>query len=402
MIKKLNLSAFLTIIFLTPLFAQTDDQFRVFCKEDAARQLALKQLEGRDREEFEEKLALRCPRIDLPTIPLHAADPSPEASHTDWGYDARYSPNGRRIVSASRDGTVRVWDAETGKPIRRIAAAIEKPLVGASRPGIVRRVTFVGDETRIAASSDENPVRLFDVASGEMIAEFPFVHPRPDDTTAPRVAATTNSLLLIAGYRDDVEAIDAGTRALRYRLTGHDAEATAIAVSEAADLVATGGSDGIAGQRVESNTRVYLWRLSTGEKIADMLLGNSRPEALAFSRDGSQLAVISHDTVQIYSVTDKRVTQTIKVHPFYGFFDAAFTADGKGLMTCRSHPQLWDLATGKLVRHFGPFNDLCHSVDVSPDGRFAVTTSMGSDIRVWEIATGAFYRRLGVDVHPPR
>ena len=54
------------------------------------------------------------------------------------------------------------------------------------------------------------------------------------------------------------------------------------------------------------------------------------------------------------------------------------------------------------MRHFGPFRELCHSVDLSPDGRFAVTTSMGSDLRIWEIATGTFYRRLGIDVHPRR
>lgn len=92
-------------------------------------------------------------------------------------------------------------------------------------------------------------------------------------------------------------------------------------------------------------------------------------------------------------MADKRITQTIG--PISTSFAVAFTADNKGLIICGRHPILWDLATGKKLRHFGPFSDLCHSIDVSPDGRFAVTTSMGSDLRIWEIATGAFYRRLG-------
>jgi WD40 repeat protein len=104
-------------------------------------------------------------------------------------------------------------------------------------------------------------------------------------------------------------------------------------------------------------------------------------------------------TVHVYSVKDLRVTRAIVVHPFAGF-DVAFTADGKGLITCQSHPVLWDLATGDIVRHFGPFNDLCHSVDVSPDGKFVVSTSMASDVKIWEIATGVFHRRLGIDVKP--
>ena len=131
-------------------------------------------------------------------------------------------------------------------------------------------------------------------------------------------------------------------------------------------------------------------------------MGDSRPSALAFSRDGTQLAIVLGGAVHVYSVADRSLTRRIVVHPFASAFDAAFTADGKGLISCQSHPILWALETGNLVRHFGGWSDLCHSIDVSPDGRFAVTGSMGSDVRVWEIATGAFHRRFGLDVQPPR
>src|ERR1700758_4706566 len=32
-------------------------------------------------------------------------------------FSARFSPDGRQIVTASKDGTARLWDAATGKPI---------------------------------------------------------------------------------------------------------------------------------------------------------------------------------------------------------------------------------------------------------------------------------------------
>ena len=100
--------------------------------------------------------------------------------------------------------------------------------------------------------------------------------------------------------------------------------------------------------------------------------------------------------MHVYSVAERRITRKLRLRS--GLFGVAFTADGMGLITCTQHPILWDLATGKTLRHFGPFSDLCQSVD----GRFAVTTSMGSDVRVWEIATGAFHRRLGANVAPRR
>jgi len=92
-------------------------------------------------------------QIELPDKPLHAAaDQSPEARHTDWGYDARFSPDGKRIISASFDGTVRVWDAETGTPVRRIVAAMEKPIVGAPKPALrtlsVRSVNHRSNQIR--------------------------------------------------------------------------------------------------------------------------------------------------------------------------------------------------------------------------------------------------------------
>jgi WD40 repeat protein len=383
-----------------PAPAQTPDQVRAICKDPSLQQKLLGQVQDFRRKALEWEIEARCAQIDLPSTPVHdTADASPDASHTDWIFDARYSRDGRTIVSGSRDGTVRVWDAETGKPIRRIAVADGDPSKDPNNKGIIRSVTLVGNGTRAAAASDRNPVRLIELATGKIIANFPVV----SDSFGGTIAGTTDGLLFIGGYTDNVDAIDANTQAVRYRLPGHQMEASAIAVSETAGLVATAASSDYAEPQAKLKPRVQLWRLNTGENIADFAPeGHSRPGPLAFSRDGTQLAIVSGELVHIYSVAAKRVAKTISLDPMTRPFDVAFTADGKGLLTCATHPVLWDLATGKRVRHFGTFMDLCHSVDVSPDGRFAVTTSMGSDLRIWEVATGTFYRRLGGNVPTKR
>lgn len=380
-----------------PAPAQSPDEARAICNDPSLQQRLITQVEESHRRvALELQIEALCAQIDLPSTPIHeAVDASPEASHADWTLDARYSPDGRTIVSASRDGTVRFWDAETGKPIRRIVAAEEYRSGDQTEKGTVNSVTFVGDGSLVAAASTDNQVRLIDVATGEIVASLAVATERPLDFPG-EIAATTGGLLFIGGFKADVDAIDAGTRAVRYRLPGHLAEATAIAVSEAADLVATAASSAFAEPEMPPNPRVQLWRLSTGEKLAEFVPeGDPRPSKLAFSHDGAELAIVSGGFVHIYSVADKRIAKTISVHPVSSPFDVAFTADGKGLITCTTHPVLWDLATAQRVRHFGPFTDLCHSVDVSPDGRFAVTTSMSSELRIWEVATGTFYRRLG-------
>ena len=37
--------------------------------------------------------------------------------HSDWVRSVAYSPDGKHIVSGSEDGTVKVWDSQTGKEV---------------------------------------------------------------------------------------------------------------------------------------------------------------------------------------------------------------------------------------------------------------------------------------------
>jgi len=75
-----------------------------------------------------------------------------------------------------------------------------------------------------------------------------------------------------------------------------------------------------------------------------------------------------------------------------------FTAGGKAIIGGVTHAMLTDLASGKRIHQFGPFNDNFHAADVSPDGKYLVTGHLGSHVRIWEIETGTFYRRLGKNV----
>lgn len=376
-----------------------DISWTLICKSTAIRDKVSADMQDMDRRVFDADVTSRCPRIDLPEKPVHdSAETSRDKSHTDWIYDAHYSADGKTILSASRDGSLGLWDTASGKMLRRIGMP-----AGTTEYSYVRSAVFIGDGKMIAGGKDTLPVQLYAADSGNAQGTVPFEVAK-DSFFPPRMAVTANGLLFLAGDSDTVDAIDVAAKTARYKLAGHGKKATAVAVSDAADLVATAA----AGEEARGDDKgrpkqVYLWKLSNGEKLAELTIdGRSDPDGLAFSRDGAQLAVISGGTVSVFSTADKKLTQTIVVHPMFSVFDAAFAADGKGLLTCQSHPVLWDVATGKLVRHFGPFNDLCHSVEVSPDGKYAVTPSMASDLKIWEIATGTFERRLGIDVKPPR
>jgi WD40 repeat protein len=85
----------------------------------------------------------------------------PFEGHADGVTSVAYSPDGKQIVSGSRDRTVRVWDTETGE-------VVAGPFEGHTKAVI--SVAYSPDGKQIVSCSEDQMVRVWDAKTGEVVA----------------------------------------------------------------------------------------------------------------------------------------------------------------------------------------------------------------------------------------
>jgi len=324
------------------------------------------------------QLADLCAQAKLSDKPVHDTAPEngPDDTNTTWGYAARFTPDGKRIVSSGFDLKVRVWDTTTGRHLKVLAEIPERP----------RSIAISPEGKRVAVSMDKVGVRVFDLETNAQIGEITYKpDPKEQWSGGFPVEFDRAGRLITPISQNEVGIFAADLSVAPIRLGPHLKGVRGLAVSNEAGLIVTG--DGYGALRKFS--------LETGKLTASADVAGEAIDYLAASTDGKQLAVVIGGTVTIVGLSDDRPPLKIVAHPAYSVFALRFTKDGKGLITCRTHPELWNVSSGEKIRNFGPYTDLCHSIDVSPDGKYAVTTNMGSDVRLWEIDSGIFFQRYG-------
>ena len=305
-------------------------------------------------------------------LPLHTTIP-----HGQHVLDAIFTPDGRYLVTASRDGIVRLIEVDTSREVARIQYNARLRDI---RIGPKSRYLVIYHEGR---THDVSVVRL---PSGQEV-----LHIR-HDAQVQYAFSPDGRYLATAGADGVAVLIDVAAAREIVRLV-HEGAVCALSFSPDGRFLATASDQG----------EVVLVDVETGRELAHIRYRNRfgapiSMGSVVFSPDGRYLATAGQGMASLLRIEDRAgVWEVARIRHFELDWvnSPVFSPDGRYLATRGGDgvSVLLDVATGQPLARIRHDEAVTHAT-FSPDGRYLATASRTGDLVLTYTATGEQLARL--------
>jgi WD40 repeat protein len=336
----------------------------------------------------------------------------PRAADTQGWSDCAISGDGRRVADFGQTGRAQICDLETGKPL----------LEPFAHQGWIRTLRFNTNNTQVLTASQDGTARLWDVRMRE---PAPVAFPKCEGG-AETIFNHAGTRLLISVGVNAVQVCDAHTAqplspVLRHPAGGQKARIWTASFSHDDSRILTADNEGLLclwnatsfqiehqvevkrqlmvakfspdDRRIVVGDRqgcVTIWSTESGLQVGAIPDCNQEVVSLAFNpRGDSFVAAFANGTARCWTLATGQPASPIFQHQGI-VWDAAYSPDGKRVVTASADrtAQVWDVQTGqpllKRLQHEKEVLSACFS----PDGKCILTTSQDGTARVWSALTG--------------
>jgi RNA polymerase sigma factor (sigma-70 family) len=343
----------------------------------------------------------------------------------------RFSPDGAilAVVTSDRPEEIRLYEAETGRELRKVALAAR-----------LVRLAFSPDGKQLATTERDSAVRLYDVATGKRTWSHIVQLTNIFENYTSTIAFSPDGKVLAAGATDNrIYLINPSTGEEVAHLAGHHWYPWTLAFTANSQVLYSSGWDPV----------IRRWNVASRKQLA-LPIGDQATGVVAASPDGKTLAYGDDSgAIRLVQATNGKEQRTLAL-PGTEYSQLVFSPDGRrlaggGCSGDQVHIAVWEIPGGKLLHrwdwpkgrdsHSG-VESLCFTPDgtrlaaavfrqsaafvwdlkvgqqiaqlhhsqvyglsFSPDGRTLATAGWDSIIRFWETGTGNLRREFKVAEH---
>ncbi|KAK3394462.1 WD40-repeat-containing domain protein [Podospora didyma] len=306
--------------------------------------------------------------------------------HTGAVSQVRISPDGRWIASASSDGTVKIWDAETGGYLDTLVGHMAG----------ISCLAWAPDGNTLATGSDDKAIRLWDRVTGNP------AHACGD-------GGGRGPTVLVNGASNR-RTMTRGGGTGRGSLLGHHNYVSSLAFSPKGNILASGSYD----------EAVFLWDVRAGRLMRSLPAHSDPVSGIDFCRDGTLVVSCSTDgLIRVWDTSTGQCLRTLVHEDNPAVTNVCFAPNGRFVLafSLDSSIRLWDYVSGTVKKTYqghknksfavgGSFGRITEtSKNIGEDGvagsnrtlrsqAFLASASEDGDIVLWDVRSKKVVQRI--------